>query len=208
MATQPSREDVHLRLCPPLSSQQAFALRSAFLHDVIDTFMASPVAARFLCYWPADARDWFNENFAGMDLVQQSGDAPGERLSNAFEQILSIGYSPVIAVRGDMPDLPEEVVAAAVDALRDCDMVVGPTKDGDYYLLALKEPAPELFRRVNWAKTKSVCKHLMAEAAHLGLTVRALDEWDRVDDAAKLKTLARSSTLRPYSRAALKDVGR
>jgi len=206
LAAHPSSDEA-TKLSPPLTPEQAFALHEAFLRDLVELSMDSPIAARFLCYWPPDSRDWFNANFAGIDLVQQRGDGPGERLSHAFEQILTIGYTPVIAVRADYPDLPPDVITEAIGLLASCDLVLGPSTHGDYYLLALNEPAPELFRRVDWSKPGSRCKQVLAHARKLGMAASVMDEWHVVHDARGLQTLRESNTLRTYSKAALAETG-
>ena len=51
--------------------------------------------------------------------------------------------------------------------------MIGPADDGGYYLLALREPRPELFAGIAWS-TPTVREQTRARAAAAGLSVREL----------------------------------
>jgi rSAM/selenodomain-associated transferase 2 len=72
--------------------------------------------------------------------------------------------------------------------VRGCDAVIGPARDGGYYLLALRRPAPALFRDIPWS-TERVLEGSLARAESEGLRVRtlpALPDVDRLEDLTHL----------------------
>ena len=66
--------------------------------------------------------------------------------------------------------------------------ILGPSRDGGYYLLGLKAPHRRLFEDVAWS-TDQVAAQTLARAAEIGLEVNVLPEWYDVDDAGSLRML-------------------
>jgi hypothetical protein len=108
---------------------------------------------------------------------QPDGDL-GERMAAAFEA----GVSAVVGT--DIPAMTADYVDAALKALQAAELALGPTEDGGYCLVAMREPHPEIFAGIPWS-TPRVLDATLAAAVHL--RVAMLEElWD-VDDAAGLR---------------------
>lgn len=106
-------------------------------------------------------------------VVQPAGDL-GAKMGAAFEA----GVTALVGC--DIPDLTAGYVDAALVALADADLVLGPTEDGGYCLIAMTKPHVEVFAGVPWGTSEVLAATLHA-ARHL--RVRLLEElWD-VDDA-------------------------
>lgn len=84
----------------------------------------------------------------------QSGLDLGQRMSNAFAFLFAKGYSNVVIIGTDCPDLQVSDLNNAFLALSENDLVFGPAKDGGYYLLGLNKFYPELFREIPWSTPK------------------------------------------------------
>ncbi len=69
----------------------------------------------------------------------QTGHTFGERFSNAITSIYEKGYSTVISVGNDTPHLKPKHLLDAVENLKKTDMVLGPSTDGGFYLMGLKQ---------------------------------------------------------------------
>ena len=109
-------------------------------------------------------------------FAQPSGDL-GTRMAAAFEAGVAV------LVGCDIPPLSALYVDRALAALDDADLVLGPTEDGGYCLIAMNEPHPEVFAGIPWS-TNEVLAATRCAAAHLRVTL--LERlWD-VDDAAGL----------------------
>ena len=101
--------------------------------------------------------------------VQPQGDL-GARMAAAFAD----GVAALVG--SDIPTLTADYVDAALDALASVDLVLGPTADGGYCLIAMNEPHPEVFHDIPWS-TDAVLTATLGAAGHL--SVKLLDElWD------------------------------
>ena len=95
---------------------------------------------------------------------QQKGNDLGERMYNAFENTFLNKYKKVIIIGSDCIDLSASVIEDAYMLLDDRDVVIGPAKDGGYYLLGMKNPHQCLFRNISWStsevlkQTVSICR--------------------------------------------------
>ena len=85
----------------------------------------------------------------------------------------------------DTPAVGAETVARALAALDSADVVLGPSRDGGYYLMALRENRPELFAGIEWS-TRSVLAETVARARVAGLRITFLEVESDVDTAADL----------------------
>ena len=75
-------------------------------------------------------------------------------MSAAFQWGFAQGYSKVIALGTDLWELNQGTLDGALHELDEADAVLGPAKDGGYYLLGLKEFYPELFLNKQWSGPK------------------------------------------------------
>ena len=66
--------------------------------------------------------------------------------------------------------------------------MLGPARDGGYYLIGMKAPHACLFQDVAWS-TEQVAEQTRARARAHGLEVVELPAWYDVDDAASLELL-------------------
>ena len=76
-----------------------------------------------------------------VDSSQQIGATFGERLAHAFQSIFDRGFTNVIAVGNDTPDLSTHDIHSAQRLLSTHQAVLGPTKRGGTYLIGLHQAA-------------------------------------------------------------------
>lgn len=131
--------DVHRRL----AERTVATVHAATLPLVVRT--THEPAARFTAWLGAVAT-----------VDQGEGDL-GERLARV--------PAPAILLGADIPDLTPHHLLAAVRALDEVPVVLGPATDGGYYLLGFRAPVPFLFDTMPWGTD-----------AVLAETVRRLDE--------------------------------
>ncbi|MCZ6645907.1 MAG: TIGR04282 family arsenosugar biosynthesis glycosyltransferase [SAR324 cluster bacterium] len=187
------------RLAASLGGEAAKAFHVCCLKDLIATFdrfrdgntevnchlfitpphAEGPFAAEGV-HWP--------EHF---QVHPQCGQELGERMANAFAQILggSSRGSRALLMGADLPLLQEGHLADAVQALQRADVVWGATADGGYYLVGMKQPYPELFALEGWGGS-AVLKASLARAAELGLSTEctsALPDVDVFGDLARVR---------------------
>jgi rSAM/selenodomain-associated transferase 1 len=194
MTKAPQAGKVKTRLTPPLSPEEAAALNVCFLRDTamaISKIAQNGTARGVAVYTPVGAE----AAYAGIlpeefQLVPQRGDAFGERLVFATEDLLRLGFNAVCLIDSDSPTVPQQAFAQAVDFLsRPGDAVVlGPSDDGGYYLIGLKKLHRQLFEEIDWS-TEQVLEQTIARAREMDLPVYLLPTWYDVDDRKTLNRL-------------------
>ena len=120
-------------------------------------------ADKFLFYADFLQREdeWPNDRFI---KHLQKGNDLGERMYNAFEYTFLNKHQKVIIIGSDCIDLSASVIEDAYMLLNDSDVVIGPAKDGGYYLLGMKELHQSLFKNISWGtsevlkQTLSICR--------------------------------------------------
>jgi hypothetical protein len=119
------------------------------------------------------------------DIRSQSGDDLGERMHRALTQGLEDRFDAAMCVGTDAPGLTADHLARAQELLEETDVVVGPSRDGGYYLIGLSRPAPGLFRDIPWS-TDRVLDATREAAQRAGLRMAELPALNDVDTAADL----------------------
>jgi uncharacterized protein len=81
----------------------------------------------------------------------QKGSDLGERMEYAFAQGFKNGYEKIVIIGSDCPGITASIIEDAYKMLDDCDVVLGPSEDGGYYLLGMRQFNPELFSNIEWS---------------------------------------------------------
>jgi rSAM/selenodomain-associated transferase 1 len=192
MAKAPRPGRVKTRLTPPLSRAGAARLARCFLLDTLARVARVERARGAVLYAPRTSRPMFRRIAAGFLLVPQCSGDLGRRLAMAFRDLLHLGLGPVVVIGSDVPSLPASVLEQAVGTLQDSrvDGVIGPSEDGGYYLIGLREPSPALFSGIAWS-TPKVFEQTMTRARRQRLRMTTLAGcWD-VDTPQDLERLRR-----------------
>ena len=154
MAKAPGITAVKSRLHPALGAEMATRLYECFLRDRIDALSTVEGIDRAIAFTPLEARDVIADLAPfRFKLLPQRGADLGARLANLLTELLGAGHPGAIAIDSDSPTLPMSYVAEAamVLAAGEADAVVGPSDDGGYYLIGLREPHSELFEAMPWS---------------------------------------------------------
>jgi len=119
--------------------------------------------------------------FWGDRYVPQSGIGLGHRLTHAFQWAFGQGYKRVAAYGSDTLRLTTIIVEQGFIALQDADVVIGPAKDGGYYLIGTSSSQPELFEGMKWS-TSEVLSQTYQIIHHLKLKYHTLCPLEDMDD--------------------------
>jgi len=194
MAKAPRAGKVKTRLAPPLTLEESAALNICFLKDTTNNIAGVAEkggAAGLICYTPVGDEVAFDGLLPdGFQLVAQRGDAFGEHLLAAAEDILACGFGSVCLIDSDSPTVPTFALQQAVDELaREGDRVVlGGSHDGGYYLIGLKRAHAEPFQNITWS-TETVYAETVQQIRDADLELIELPIWYDVDDGATLAVL-------------------
>ncbi|TXC76990.1 TIGR04282 family arsenosugar biosynthesis glycosyltransferase [Luteibaculum oceani] len=115
------------------------------------------------------------------EFAVQQGDGLGERMKNAFNSFNRKGYNSFIIIGTDCWDLKPGIIENAYQELKNNDVVIGPAKDGGYYLLGTNDFHPELFENVEWS-TDVVLEQTVKKCEKLSLSVKLLQKLSDVDN--------------------------
>lgn len=117
----------------------------------------------------------------GFNKKVQTGDDLGQKMKNAFEATFAQEKSDAVVIIGsDCAELEGRHVSEAFDALESNDIVLGPAKDGGYYLLGMRVFVPELFESIAWS-TSTVAEQTLSAVKEKNLSYMILDELNDVD---------------------------
>ena len=102
---------------------------------------------------------WTAERF--VKFVQINKDL-GKKMNHAFTSLLEQGYEKAIIIGSDCFELNATIVNQAFKSLNDNDVVIGPAKDGGYYLLGMKKMCSFIFENKEWS-TPTVYNETIAD---------------------------------------------
>jgi uncharacterized protein len=186
----PAAGRVKTRMTPPLPPDEAASLYEACLRDVVALCARERARVELWYHGEAHAPLYFANEFPHLVQFEQIAGNLGEKMNDAFARSFADGAERVFIIGSDVPTLPESALNAAMQDLRDADMVIGPTLDGGYYLIGLTHygwsRADSLFFDVAWS-TNAVYRTTIDRAAHDDLEIRVLPGWYDVDTISDLR---------------------
>jgi rSAM/selenodomain-associated transferase 1 len=91
---------------------------------------------------------WTNDRFD--KAIQIQGDL-GAKMRHAFQGAFDQGYEKICIIGSDCYDLEKTYITEAFDLLHQNDFVIGPSQDGGYYLLGMKELLEPIFQDKQWS---------------------------------------------------------
>lgn len=191
-APEPGR--VKTRLSPPLTPEEAAELNRCFLRDLgesINEAGQTTSGCGVVVYTPVGKESFYNGIFPDrFRFVPQRGSDFGERLRFAGEDLLAVGFDSFCLINSDSPMVPVSSFAKAAALLEKAGdrVVLGPSEDGGYYLIGLKQMKERLFQEIEWS-TERVLEQTMQRAKEIGLEVDLLPVGLDVDDSATLRIL-------------------
>lgn len=175
------------RLLPILKPEQCAKLHWCFLKDLAEIYKQMNVPL-FVAYTPDPDWEQLKSVFPDAGFFVQKGADLGERMYHAVCTVLELGYESVVLTGADLPMLKAEHLLSGFDALKTADIAIGPTSDGGYYLIGMKQPHKAVFHVERYGGS-SVFENTVAAAEAAGLTIIATLSCDDVDTPEDLKQL-------------------
>lgn len=184
-ARDPEAGPVKTRLAATIGEAAA---RAAYrrLAETVWRGLEDPRLERLLWIAPAASAPRMGAWLPGADAVLGQPEADlGERLASAFADAFARGAPWAAAVGTDAPAVDATMALRAGAALADHHVAIVPALDGGYAMIALAQPAPELFAAMPWS-TPRLLEATLARVAGLGWSAAVLTAVRDVDDAADL----------------------
>lgn len=129
----------------------------------------------------AEVRDWLSE---ATYLPQAAGDL-GARMEAAFRAAFDEGAGRVVIIGSDLPGLTAALLRRAFEALEDHPAVLGPARDGGYYLLGMTAMVPGVFHDIPWS-TGNVLALTLERLRAAGIEPAMLEVLADVDEVEDL----------------------
>ena len=194
---------VKTRLAQQIGTETAADLYKNFVTDILAALKSSGVNFKIV-FDPPDSKDQFQQ-WLGKECsyTPQVGQDLGQRMKNAFIQAFSEGFDRVVVIGSDSPDLPNEYLDLAFDALDTNDAVLGPSSDGGYYLLGFTKDSfsSEAFEQITWSSNKVFDQTINILKKHRR-KFYLLPQWHDIDTIEDLKSFLRRNENSTFSRSA------
>lgn len=150
--------------------------------------------ARWLFFTPAGEEALVRGWLAGADcyLPQPDAEDLGLRLGFAFDAAFRSGADKVVVVGTDIPELTGVLIERAFQALEGHSAVLGPSRDGGFWLLGLRAPGRASFEGIEWGTSKAGEGMLVSlrNAGHSVAKLPMLTDVDTVQDLNLFPQLA------------------
>ena len=181
---------VKTRLSRDIDEKAVLSLYRNFGIDLLETLRRGKYTFKII-FTPPEAEDKISA-WLGKDCSYepQRGNDLGERMKNAFSNAFLEGFTRVLLIGSDIPDLPDMILHDAFE-LDSHDAVIGPAFDGGYYLIGFKNNTflPEIFAEISWS-TDAVFARTMEIFNMSRYKVNILPKWRDVDSIEDLHALA------------------
>jgi rSAM/selenodomain-associated transferase 1 len=190
----PISGEVKTRLAADVGEEKALQVYSQLL-EITKNIALQFDATRIIWSnkkWKANPNYWPNEFF---EFHLQNGSNLGEKMANALDYHFKEGYSKLLLIGSDCPEINHAILEEALAALDSFDIVLGPAKDGGYYLIAMKKIHEALFEDKQWSNDQVLAQTIKrAKAKNLSYhLLQTLSDIDNVTDLILLPNEPRST---------------
>ena len=121
--------------------------------------------------------------------AKQQGSDLGERMLGAFTAGFEQGHDKIVLIGSDCYELSENHIKAAFSALDSNRFVLGPAKDGGYYLIGMQHLRTDLFRDKKWG-TSTVLNDTLGDLKGEDVfLLEELNDIDTIDDLREFPNL-------------------
>jgi rSAM/selenodomain-associated transferase 1 len=136
----------------------------------------------------ADRQVWYSGTIETDDNFEphlfskrlQMGRDLGERMHHAVKEGLRSGFKKVILIGSDCPDITPELIHKGFDDLETSDVIIGPSRDGGYYLIGFSRYDPHIFDGIRWS-TPAVFQQTLERTEKIKLSMKQLEMLNDID---------------------------
>ncbi len=178
---EPKLGFVKTRLSKTIGDEKTLAIYKLFVKDIVENLEARDGKFK-LCGYPT--LNLINSTFGEFDnFLQVHGDL-GLKMCEAFRTQFDLGFEKIVLIGSDTPHLTDEIYDEAFKALDQNDIVLGPSLDGGYYLIAFNRSSfyEEVFKDITWSTDKvleQTLQKLNNKRVHL---LKGLNDIDDIND--------------------------
>jgi len=189
----PELGKVKTRLAATVGNEAALEIYKFLISHIVEVSENIEVDKYVFYSENIQENDAWDNSFFRKNL--QQGDDLGLRMNNAFEQLFKMNYEKVVIAGSDIYELTSEDIKDSFTALETDDFVIGPAKDGGYYLLGMKQLSSVIFRNKNWG-TSTVFKDTMEDLKNEKVSLLAVksdvDVYEDIENVAVFQKFLKS----------------
>lgn len=187
-AKNPEKGKVKMRLAAEIGDEQALSVYHKLLLYTKD------ITKRLNC----EKAVYYSGHISNNDLWDnmlydkhlQEGTDMGERMQSALAQAFAEGKQRVVIIGTDCVELESYMIKEAFAVLDSNDVVIGPSRDGSYYLLGMRKFLPTLFDNKSWHSPDLLMDTLL-DLKKMNARYYLLKTLNCVDTAEDLRQLSR-----------------
>ncbi|MFP4346177.1 MAG: TIGR04282 family arsenosugar biosynthesis glycosyltransferase [Anaerolineales bacterium] len=185
-ARAPLPERTKTRLGAGLGAEAAAGIYARLLYGYLYDLLRAPLPdlRLELSVSTPTERSYFTDAFPEFEVTSQVGGDLGRRMWASFCRAFERGSESVVLTGSDLPGLSTHHVQAALEALEEVPVVLGPATDGGYYLVGMRSPGADLFQGISWS-TERVLAQTEALAQQEALTTRRVSTLQDIDVTAE-----------------------
>lgn len=177
-ARNPELGKCKTRLAETIGDEAALEIYKHLLFHTSN--VAKSIAAdRFVFYSEAIQKNDIWDEDVFRKKLQAEGDL-GVKMEHAFLELFQIGYEQIIIIGSDLLELKPQHINLAYQDLTTNEAVLGPAKDGGYYLLGLTNMRESLFRNKSWSTSK-VLEETLNELRENNIKFTTLETLNDID---------------------------
>lgn len=179
----PEPGQVKTRLIPALGADAAALLyRQMVEHTLQQARALQQIRSISIEIWFTGGSNAQMQDWLGQDLIyeRQPPSDLGDRLSYALQTTFNKGNTSAVIIGTDCPELNPVILEQSFSGLQHNELILGPAKDGGYYLIGLQRLIRELFVGISWS-TAEVFQQTNQIAENLNLTRAYLTPLSDVD---------------------------
>jgi len=195
---------VKTRLAAKIGEAHAAQIYHAMLSYLVQS-LQSVGDRRTIAFTPTDTQTQFatlcDSVAESWDLTPQADGALGRRMTCFFKSsfssdIHSFATRNVVLIGSDCPTITPALCSQAFDLLRANDVVLGPTPDGGYYLVAMAKQYRDVFSGITFS-TESVFEQTISKMQRDKIKYALLPPREDVDEYSNLVDLHKTMTQNP-----------
>ena len=140
------------RLLTRYTPEQTVEFHKCFLQDILLEVKPLFNVDFFAFYGNEGSSKILKEFFpSSFQFFLQEGKTLGDKMENAFSLLFKAGYKKIVLIGSDSPQIPIKIFKQAFQKLETYKVVLGPTFDGGYYLIGMKDLFREVFsNKIKW----------------------------------------------------------
>jgi hypothetical protein len=151
----PQSGSVKRRLAKDIGRKNATVLYRLFVEGILKRTKDRRFE-RIIFFTPSqrerEIRKWLGDN---LEFYPQKGKNLGKRLSYAFQTVFKKrGARRAIVIGTDSPLIDKSLICKGFEKLKNNQCVIGPSRDGGYYLLGLSKFKRKIFQNIDWGTNR------------------------------------------------------